>query len=289
MLIKPYYIIRDRESLTALINEKNDDFIYVIEIDARNLQETVDIYKHLFRLSGNRFCILFNNTNDLTGIEPAIDYLISVSFHYDYVRPALNQLLILTDSSDTAFQDHISNRFMAQGYEKICFENIYNDRFFLIRDPAGIEDAYYNFLKEAANIKKDLLISPTQKTELGSLKQIRQHMENAERKLQKTDPTIYSLLALNVSERQTIEKLNNDINHYQEVIEAQKSYATNSQGMDTGYRKQIKEIADFYFYEYEILPLWYKRFGHIIKVLTGKRTIRSLFNDNVKKYKAKGK
>jgi len=50
------------------------------------------------------------------------------------------------------------------------------------------------------------------------------------------------------------------------------------------YSEMIK-IKRFYHYEYEILPLWYKRFGHILKVLTGKRTFRSLFNDNVQKYK----
>jgi hypothetical protein len=50
------------------------------------------------------------------------------------------------------------------------------------------------------------------------------------------------------------------------------------------YSEMIK-IKRFYHYEYEILPLWYKRLGHIIKVLTGKRTFKSLFNDNVKKYK----
>ena len=41
----------------------------------------------------------------------------------------------------------------------------------------------------------------------------------------------------------------------------------------------------YYYYEYEILPKWYKQFGHIIKVIMGKRTFKSLFNDNVKKYK----
>jgi hypothetical protein len=46
-----------------------------------------------------------------------------------------------------------------------------------------------------------------------------------------------------------------------------------------------KEIQDFYTREYEILPLWYKRFGQVLKVLTGKRTFRSLFRDNTKKYK----
>jgi hypothetical protein len=41
----------------------------------------------------------------------------------------------------------------------------------------------------------------------------------------------------------------------------------------------------WYHYEYEILPLWYKRVGQLIKVLMGKRSFKSLFSDNVKKYK----
>lgn len=46
-----------------------------------------------------------------------------------------------------------------------------------------------------------------------------------------------------------------------------------------------RELQDFYTKEYEILPMWYKRFGQVLKVLTGKRTFRSLFRDDVKKYK----
>jgi len=51
---------------------------------------------------------------------------------------------------------------------------------------------------------------------------------------------------------------------------------------------QKKERANglqWYHYEYEILPLWYKRFGQMIKVMQGKRSFRSLFRDDVKKYK----
>lgn len=46
-----------------------------------------------------------------------------------------------------------------------------------------------------------------------------------------------------------------------------------------------RRLQQYYTDEYELLPSWYKRFGHIIKVLTGRRTFKSLFNDKVKKYK----
>lgn len=51
------------------------------------------------------------------------------------------------------------------------------------------------------------------------------------------------------------------------------------------YKDDYDQLFKWYHSEYEILPLWYKRFGHILKVLMGKRTFKSLFNDHVKKYK----
>ncbi len=36
-------------------------------------------------------------------------------------------------------------------------------------------------------------------------------------------------------------------------------------------------ILSWYENEYEVLPLWYKRFGHILKVMTGKRSFKSLY------------
>jgi regulator of replication initiation timing len=51
------------------------------------------------------------------------------------------------------------------------------------------------------------------------------------------------------------------------------------------FKDDYDNLYDFYRKEYDILPLWYKRFGQIVKVLAGKRSFRSLFDDNVKKYK----
>jgi hypothetical protein len=48
-------------------------------------------------------------------------------------------------------------------------------------------------------------------------------------------------------------------------------------------QKEYYDIKQWYHQEYEILPLWFKRLGHIVKVLMGKRSFRSLFSDNVKK------
>lgn len=51
-------------------------------------------------------------------------------------------------------------------------------------------------------------------------------------------------------------------------------------------QSQTAALQNYYNNEYEILPLWYKQAGHIIKVLMGKRSFKSLFKNSVKKYKS---
>jgi hypothetical protein len=41
--------------------------------------------------------------------------------------------------------------------------------------------------------------------------------------------------------------------------------------------QEVEKILAFYQAQYEVLPLWYKQMGHLIKVVMGKRTFRSLF------------
>lgn len=41
--------------------------------------------------------------------------------------------------------------------------------------------------------------------------------------------------------------------------------------------EKCSEIDSWYQKEYEVLPMWYKKFGHIVKVINGRRTMRSLF------------
>ena len=44
--------------------------------------------------------------------------------------------------------------------------------------------------------------------------------------------------------------------------------------------KQLNKPISWYYKEYEVLPLWYKRIGHIIKILQNNRSWRSIFTNN---------
>lgn len=48
-------------------------------------------------------------------------------------------------------------------------------------------------------------------------------------------------------------------------------------------QKRASEILEWYKKEYELLPMWYKKLGHLIKVILGKREFKSLFKQkNIK-------
>jgi hypothetical protein len=105
-------------------------------------------------------------------------------------------------------------------------------------------------------------------------------LKNTEKILQRQDPAIYRLLSRNKELEKSTVILTEELKHIQLQFQNQKTYLRLLTEQD-----EANKINEFYHHEYEILPLWYKRIGQVIKVCMGKRTFRSLFDNNVKKYK----
>jgi hypothetical protein len=93
-------------------------------------------------------------------------------------------------------------------------------------------------------------------------------------------PLQYKILQEHKNKENQIIKLQEELRLTKIDLENQKTYLKVIKDAD-----EAGKIDRFYFNEYEILPLWYKKFGHLLKVLMGKRSFRSLFDNNVKKYK----
>lgn len=99
--------------------------------------------------------------------------------------------------------------------------------------------------------------------------------------LEREHPVFYRLADEVRHARQTIARLCRDKAHLQEENDIHRQLLDLS-----SQHSEVNYILRFYKNEYEILPLWYKRIGHIIKVLQGKRSFRSLYDKRIKKYKA---
>lgn len=104
-------------------------------------------------------------------------------------------------------------------------------------------------------------------------------LQAAEDELKQANPKLYVLISKNNLLAQEIRGLKRKLIYTETELGYQKQH---NDILRSGH--STKELQDYYNSEYEVLPKWYKRLGHIIKVITGKRTFRSLFRGDVKKY-----
>lgn len=142
----------------------------------------------------------------------------------------------------------------------------------------NMKNWYLDFLKGNTASRKLIFFFQPQ---LDSLTDICSELTNAEIEFGNRNPEVFSLLKEQVSFAKNFERYEISIQGLRKDVESRDAYISNLNIPET----TLKKLSDFYYYEYEILPLWYKRFGHLIKVFMGKRSFRSLFDDKVKKYK----
>lgn len=289
MLSKPYLIINETEVISSALSKENRDFIFAIEIPSGSTRTIEQIYSSIFEDCNTQFCILINYSSDVTVWSEFFEYVISISFHEYYRRPVLNMLFLVCTKTDDQLEQLIISGAKENGYDDAILWNLAIPPALgglnVISSNENIGDQYYNFLKGYNNGNFNLIIKPGDKGDrMLSVEQVKNELQKAEARLQENDRSIYQLLRSNFEYRSEMEILNNRLLACEEFLAAKNSYANSELSADFK-EKKINEIVTFYNYEYEILPLWFKRLGHVVKVLTGKRSFKSLFNNNVKKYK----
>ena len=182
------------------------------------------------------------------------------------ISASLKEYLLLQGISDLSlYRTGISENESSPG-DPLCFH-----------DPAGLTDHYAADL-QAGRIQEQPLFFCAASTEL--LQSAYLSLKTAEDHIKRHFPGVYSLISQYRLQEKELYSVRSTLSATAMELANQRQYVDILRS-----NHATKELQDHYTREYEILPLWYKRFGQIIKVLTGKRTFRSLFRDDVKKYK----
>ena len=258
-------------------------------------------YPDSFLKNGGRFCLaLHSSILENESADYLIEHLGSIFFSLRYFKlndyPVINILLPPGPESNNSVNNQLEilrTIFSHLGYEMFyyCFINghlvvksnlpakvsIYNGN----KSVDAIDHYskwYFHFLEDRADSHVVLLIFNLPAM---SFYDIYLEMKSREHEFKKNNPQRFSLLEEGAKLKRQLEKYEITVQGLKKDLESKQEYVANLHIPES----TMKKVVDFYYYEYEILPLWYKRFGHIIKVLMGKRTFRSLFNDDVKKYK----
>lgn len=292
MLLPSYFII-DITRVSELPNIQLPENAFLsYKITPDNIRHLNTFYKKLF-LSGNNlpFTLLINMGDGKTltpeEFEKNIEYLVSATFHYSYIRTNGNNPLFLFESTKAntgAYVDILRKNLTDQGYNDI--ETISLDKEAICLYPrensAELFAQYSGELKKIISSGYSFFFFPDTP---GHITNILATIAEVELSLEKNGSQIYFLLKENrllaFKEQQSQIK----ISLLAEKLDSLKSYHQHTNAPESRYKKQVAELMDFYNTEYEVLPLWYKRLGHILKVVMGKRSFRSLFSDKVKKYR----
>ena len=259
-------------SICFYIDDPNEDFIQAFR-------------KYLYTKEVNfPFFIGVGSANYLSE-EIILEYILPVTFHYKYVQQSFETPLIAL-SKDYTIQSAklISDIFMKQGYEGIKIINFPQDE--LIKNDRNTRDSiniiYDNYFN-SVNFSNPLLFIAVDSIE--SITGTMDKLEKAEEQSLKKYPQVAGLLKQLQECAFENKRISFETGKLKKKLDSIQIYNSIYSEPETLNRKRVSDIVKFYKNEYEILPLWYKRFGHVLKVITGKRTFRSLFNDNVKKYK----
>lgn len=160
-----------------------------------------------------------------------------------------------------------------QGFSEICFLDIYNrqaDAILFSPDVINRMDEMAPAIGNYVYFRSDTIESALIMA-VSTNKAIRQLLNKNQ---------LCQQLAMRLND--TIEKFENLYSVY--LAQSQKLAIADSftELAKTKYKADYEELFNYYRNEYEVLPLWFKRLGHILKVITGKRTLRSLFSKNDK-------
>lgn len=230
----------------------------------RSAERVAQLMKHLYSAGGNYpFCLVLRG-GDVVTLARQVLLLV---FHPCYVVAEKGRPLFVEGVTEEALrvfrEQRIEVELIAMGEAKML--DVRGS------DPAG---EYYRYCLSAYNPEDVFLLTG------GDLAGWAGELDRVDRELAKNHALIHRLAIERFAageeaarQRREIGRLREERRIMEELLELGKKH------------DEVSYILRFYRNEYEILPLWYKRFGHIIKVIQGKRSFRSLFDKSVKKYK----
>jgi hypothetical protein len=226
--------------------------------------------------------------------EALIGNLLHILSHPNYLKEQNKKIIWVDGAADLKkkrFIDKISDGLVKQGCLDLVFNAVENIVSVGEGDGEQEEQVFNNWYSDLLSSRPESLHICTYYKDDRSLKSLIELRIRAEIFMKSKRGVAYYLIKQlqekqnEISENQlVIKNISNDLATKNEYLSFLLGKFIETEQETIGLNSSM-QIRKFYHWEYEILPSWYKKIGHIIKVLMGKRTFRSLFNDNVKKYK----
>ncbi|MEJ8841054.1 hypothetical protein WG954_01590 [Lacibacter sp. H375] len=240
------------------------------EFDLSSSQEDLTI-KLCSGKSEQAFCIYLKQTQETTHPESFNQAILCLTHPY-YLKEGSMYLLLADNSSlNTEIKDYMN----AQGFDFRFLMTDENDleNLWSIKHTAEIESLKPEYEKRILSqhfLNKWIIIEEALNEK--DLLKIVECLDNTEAHFKAKFPFL-----------ETIVITNRTLTQQNCLLEEENKYLTRELEHYKVFNQQLKDqdesekILHFYHKEYEQLPLWYKRFGHVIKIIMGKRKLSSLY------------
>lgn len=262
-------LILDLDSFlnNKLIVEKNVSFS--IKIDSVQSFRKLNYFQFFEPNIINHFSFLFNKNvlNDFN--EDDIYFLMSFIFHPYFLKISNKPILFAYEILENESLEKLKEKIVKQGFSDCIIKTTH-----LELNKLDVRNQYLSILNDQFIVNSFLHILITSPNEIET--SISKFFE-AENEFKENEPKLFEIFLKIYEQENELIKLKLELVETKEDLDNQKIYLEFFKNKD-----EAKKINDFYYHEYEVLPLWYKQLGHIIKVILGKRTLKSLWDNNSK-------
>jgi hypothetical protein len=277
MLYDIYYIVTP-----GILKQpvKAADATLVLEVDPTNNNELGSCLQVVEQyVANNTFCLLLNLQAALTHEQATA--IMAFFFFPNYNKPGVVPQIFVTGKNEEIIAlgiDNIQQSARAQAFSAIqvmpasALANSY-----LAGDLQSIQEAYKTRLLSPVLPADAIYVRIAKEEETAAVQQL---LAAEETLFEQQHTGLFTLKKQNRQLQQQVQQLGSLYQAAQQEISNQLSH---NQILRSS--SQATALQNYYNNEYEVLPLWYKRLGHIIKVLMGKRSFKSLYSDNAKRYR----
>ena len=276
MLHDIYYIIKS--NLLQQPCKVVDDAAIVLEID--NKENNTQHYQLAEKyLTDSSFYLLVKLHQPLTSIQ-ATD-IIAFLFFSNYHKPGGVPNILVDGDNMAIIKSGIEKLHKTAAEQGFLTINITLASaltvVFASTSQLAIIEMYQSWLQSTTATTETLYVNIAQPADINF---IHQALKAEEQLFNEQNPGLFSLKAQNRELNKQIAQLALFNKAAQQEISNQVSH---NQILRSS--SQATALQNYYNNEYEVLPLWFKRLGHVVKALMGKRSFKSLYSNKVKKYK----
>ncbi|MET0638213.1 MAG: hypothetical protein ABWZ25_19440 [Chitinophagaceae bacterium] len=274
MIIPVFYMVPSGE-IRSSVQLLNNDFIPAICLDTEDFNEWQRIYQFLSEHPEFVFSIAIRHETELTQaqLEQLAAFCFLPSFFQRNGQAPVFLIHSLPVAATTAVSE-LADYLDRLGLSNIRFADIGNRGQIIAETMDQLLETYAIQLRQVPDGTQSVMIKfrdpATHSAIKLSLGVVENDFKNSQPELAMALERIRELLKLNAGL-----KTKNGL-----LEEELKNYRTYNKILQTIHPD--RELQRFYDREYEALPRWYKRFGHIIKAIMGKRRWSSLVNDRKK-------